>query len=302
MTAKLHDFAVNINLKISEVKSMASVNYKKLHGANEVKSKLMHCDKFERLEHEHSNEHINKANTLKNKQSNDYADACQRYDKLIEKLDKKSGANKRKDRVTCFGLEIPRPKDLPPERMREWSSSVLKCVQDYYAESKVVCAYIHLDEVHEYIDAITKETVMSREHVHIYIVPEHNGKLNGKWFSNASNMKKMNNLVHEMTERDYGVQFMDGSKRKGPKVEFLKQKSRELEQEASAYPKSYKSKLKTSSRASKDIVEDIRAKQKLLQAISKQENERRLKERVILANDILKDEEQEQEDIYSVFG
>lgn len=85
---------------------------------------------------------------------------------------------------------------------------------------------MHQDEKHAYIHAETGERCMSRSHLQCYVVPEHNGKLNGKWFSSRANMVKLNNSIHRMAQEQFGVMFMDGSKRKSRKtVEQLKNES-----------------------------------------------------------------------------
>lgn len=279
---------------------MASVNYLKLHGSNATKSKLLHSAKETRLEHTHSNEHINPEMTKFNYQTNSYAAACEVYDKRIAYLDSQQNANRRKDRVTCFGLEVPRPKDLPLEEMRAWSKRVIDLIAEQYGARNICGTYVHVDEIHEYVNALTKEINTSREHLQCYVVPEHNGKLNGKWFSSKQNMTKLNQAIHEMSEREFGVQFMDGSKRKGPRTEYLKAKSRELEQEASLYPKQYKTSLKKPSKASQSICKSIKDKQQALLLASQEASKEALQKRIALANGIVSDAEQE-EDIYSVF-
>lgn len=68
--------------------------------------------------------------------------------------------------------------------------------------------------------------------MHVIVIPEHDGKLNGKWFSSKRNMIQLNNTLHKMTEDDYGLQFMDGSKKKSRKsVEALKRRSEALQAE-----------------------------------------------------------------------
>lgn len=284
---------------------MASVNYLKLHGGRETKSKLLHSAKETRLEHTHSNEHINPEMTKFNYQTNSYAGACEVYDKRIAHLDAQQNANKRKDRVTCFGLEVPRPKDLPLEQMKPWAKRVINIISKQYGANNICGTYVHVDEVHDYVNALTKEINTSREHLQCYVVPEHNGKLNGKWFSSKQNMTKLNQAIHEMTMNEFGVQFMDGSKRKGPRVEYLKQKSRELEEEASLYPERYKTSLKKPSEASQGICNAIKDKQQALllasQEASQEAIQKRIQERVALANGIISDAEQEEEDVYSVF-
>jgi hypothetical protein len=63
------------------------------------------------------------------------------------------------------------------------------------------------------------------------VIPEHDGKLNGKWFSSRANMIQLNNSIHAMTLMKFGLEFMDGSKKGSVKrVEQLKHES-----EARAY-------------------------------------------------------------------
>lgn len=160
----------------------------------------------------------------------DYAAACQRYDERIAFLDSKPGANRRKDRVTCFGLNVSAPKDLKPEDEKAFFLAVIEIIINQYGEDNIVQYYMHQDEKHEYIHAETGERCMSRSHLQCYVVPEHNEKLNGKWFSSRANMVKLNNAIHRMAQEQFGVMFMDGSKRKSRKtVEQLKNESAYLE-------------------------------------------------------------------------
>lgn len=210
---------------------MASVNFEKYKAAQQVKAMLRHCDEEKRLQTNHSNIDINKSATPNNMQGNlDYDAACRKYDERIAFLDSKPGANKRKDRVTCFGLNTPAPKDLKPENEKAFFMSVLEIIKNQYGEDNIIQYYVHQDEKHEYINAETGEQCMSRAHMQCYVVPEHKGKLNGKWFSNKSNMIKLNNAIHRMAQEQFGVLFMDGSKKKSHKtVEQLKNESAYLE-------------------------------------------------------------------------
>ena len=208
-------------------RKMASVDFQKLKTPQEVKAMLRHCDMDERVTHNHSNKQINKSETYKNAQINSYADACKIYDERIKNLDSQPGANKRSDRVTCFGLEIPFPKDLKDEDGRTWTVEVIKLIEKQYGKQNIVAAYLHNDEVHDYKDAETGKQRTSRPHVHVYVIPEIDGKLNGKAFSSKSNMQKLNRDIHNMTKIDYNLDFMDGTKRKSRKeVETLKEASR----------------------------------------------------------------------------
>lgn len=206
---------------------MASVNFEKLKAAQQVKAMFRHCDEEKRLETNHSNIDINKSATPNNMQGNlDYDAACKRYDERIAYLDSQPGANRRKDRVTCFGLNVPAPKDLKPEDERAFFMEVLEIIKNQYGEDNIIQYYMHQDEKHEYINSETGEQCMSRSHMQCYVVPEHKGKLNGKWFSNKSNMIKLNNAIHRMAQEQFNVMFMDGSKKKSRKtVEQLKSES-----------------------------------------------------------------------------
>lgn len=210
---------------------MASVNFEKLKAAQQVKAMFRHCDGEKRLNTNHSNVDINKSATPDNMQGNlDYNAACKRYDDRIAYLDSQPGANRRKDRVTCFGLNVPAPKDLKPEDERAFFMEVLEIIKNQYGEDNIIQYYVHQDEKHKYINAETGEECMSRSHMQCYVVPEHNNKLNGKWFSSKSNMIKINNTIHKMAQEQFNVMFMDGSKKKSRKtVEQLKSESTYLE-------------------------------------------------------------------------
>lgn len=206
---------------------MASVNFEKLKSAGEVKAMLRHCDMDERKQHNHSNQDINKNLTGKNAQVCDYDTACELYDTRIAELDAKPGANVRKDRVTCFGLCIPVPEDMDETDYREWTVDTLELINKQYGAENLIGAYLHLDEIHDYKDAETGKDRTSRAHIHAYVVPEVNGKLNGKAFSSKKNMLKLNQAIHEMTQTKYGLDFMDGSKKKSTEeIVTLKHKSK----------------------------------------------------------------------------
>ena len=208
---------------------MASVNYAKLHGAGEAKAMMRHCDSEERLTHEHSNADLDKSRTELNTsiEGLSYSQACDKYDRRIAELDAKEGANRRKDRVTCMGLNVPRPEDLPADRQADWFRRTWDLISEQYGAKNMIEGYIHADEIHEYVDADTGKTRMSREHMHVYVVPEREGKLNAKACMGRAEMVKLNNAIERMSLREFGCHFLDGSGKKGPDVETCKAKSRE---------------------------------------------------------------------------
>lgn len=221
---------------------MASANWLKMSGGTDVKSKFRHCDKDERLKVKHANEEIDTNLTYKNLSfgifQQDYKSACHAYDERIEYIDKHAGLKKkpRKDRVTCVSWSIPQPEGMSEYMASRWFTDVYGLLTREYSE--VLGASVHFDEVHEYIDASTGETVKSRPHMHAFVLPvvEKDGfnRLVGKDFSKRENMIKLNNSIQKLTEDKYpGYTFMTGVKHPGKyqTVEDMKGQSKRLQAE-----------------------------------------------------------------------
>lgn len=210
---------------------MASVNWQKLKTAGNVKAIMRHCDTQERQKHNHANADIDKEKTKDNINllGLTYAESCATYDAWIAALDSKEGANKRKDRVTAFSLEFTCPDGLPVDMEEEWARQALAEIQGVLGNT-LVTAYLHKDEKHEYFDKEKGCKVMSRDHVHAIYIPEIDGRLNGKKFSSKAHMQAVNTAIHKMTQREYCLDYMDGTKRKGRKtVETLKGEAEQAE-------------------------------------------------------------------------
>lgn len=207
---------------------MASVSFEKIKSISEIKAKIRHCDREERLKHEHSNKQINKDLTHNNLNlfaNDNYEKACNRFDNRLAYLDSTTNTNKRKDRVNCFGLSIPIPQGLTTEQERQFYSNTYQIICKQYGEDNIIAGYAHYDEIHDYIDASTGDIETSRPHFHLYVIPEKDGILNGKWFSSKANMSKLNKSIDDMCMRDFNIPFMTGSKKKGQSVENLKEAS-----------------------------------------------------------------------------
>lgn len=208
---------------------MASCDWQKIKGAGEAKAMFRHCESEQREQAQHTNKDIDKSRTYLNMQfglmDEGYETICKAYDERIADLDSRENANKRKDRVTLIGLSIPSPKGLTQEQSADWFCEVWRILDEQYG-SDLLGGAVHFDEVHEYTDPTTHEKRMSRPALHAYIVPEVDGKLNAKKVSSRGCMVALNNTVEAMTKARFGVQFMDGSKKKSRKsVEELKQES-----------------------------------------------------------------------------
>ena len=206
---------------------MASVNFEKIKSVQQMKACLRHCDKEERLEHEHSNKHIDKSKTSLNLQGKKYAYTCKLVDEKMAHFDSLEGQNKRKDRVIGFGLCVPIPDNIPDDKLEECSLKIINMIYHEKGERNFINAYLHVDETHEYKDAKTGENRQSLRHVHIYdFCTDENGRFNGKEFSSRKNMVELNKEIHAMMLHDYGVNFMDGTQRKSKDtVEYLKNES-----------------------------------------------------------------------------
>lgn len=200
---------------------MASVNWKKCKaGTGDACAMMRHADKVERLKHEHSNKDINKQLTKNNFHltfdgtANSFEGKYKRFRNRLEQLDVQPGANKRKDRVEMFALEIPAPKELPQEKFKAWSISVAGILKTNFGLENICYLDGHLDEIHAYVDALTKEQQESRPHLHVGVIPVVDGKLNGKKFSSKKNINSLNNAIDKMTREKFGTYFMDGTKKK----------------------------------------------------------------------------------------
>ena len=208
---------------------MASVDFCKLHSSMEVKRILRHCDKGMRLSDGHRNQEIDKNLTHLNTQmpNRNYATVSRMYDNKIQALDKRVKANRRADRVTAFALEIPAPLNIRPNDIAEWFDKVRTLIAEQYDFKNILQFHVHYDEIHDHIHHESGQPKTSRVHAHCIVIPEHEGRLNGKWFSSRENMIKLNEKIQEMTLNDYALFFMDGSK-KGS-VKRVEQRKRESE-------------------------------------------------------------------------
>ena len=206
--------------------AMASVNWVKMKSVQQVKAVLRHDCKDTRQDAKtHTNEALDKTLTGQNYGVGDTYDEAQKA--FTERLATvTAGKTVRKDAVVGVGFSIPAPADLSADKEKDWFGRVYDVLKDKYGEDNICCFAVHVDEQHEYIDPDTKESKMSRSHAQGVMVPEVNGKLCAKDFVSRARMIEINNAIDEMSQKEFGVQFMDGSKRKSRgSVETMKQRS-----------------------------------------------------------------------------
>lgn len=207
---------------------MASVDYKKLKSSNEAAAMIRHSDETERLKHEHSNEEIDKTKTKKNINiyNLSYKDTMQKLRDRIKKLDETTNTNKRKDRVECFSLVIPATENMTETEAKNFLQDCNELLKKEFGSENLVNSYIHFDEIHEYIDDF--KVKKSRPHMHIFVVPEIGGILNGKKFSSKAEMKRVNKMIDELCRTKYHEAFLTGEKAKKKTVEQLKNQTNDI--------------------------------------------------------------------------
>lgn len=213
---------------------MASVNWMKVQSASAAKAMFRHdCKDTRQATANHSNKQLDVSLTPGNygsREGNTYADACARYDARIDEIDQAGKSSRRKDRVTMVSLNVPTPVDLPQSEERRWFARVRDVSVELLGQDNFLGMWVHQDEKHEYKDAITGDDATSRTHAHMGFVPGigegDKVRLCAKELVSRANMVKLNNAIEEMSVSEFGVHFMDGSKRKSrAKVEDLKRKS-----------------------------------------------------------------------------
>lgn len=218
---------------------MSSFNFRKLKQPD-LKHYIRHCDRKARLKDEHSNIHINKTLTKNNAQlKRSYEETCKLFDDTLADLDRRPKANHRIDRVVAYAIEGPLPisevnnEESNRQTDLQWVKGVIDILKNDYPEVVILQANIHRDEIHEYMDPETKELVMSRPHVHLFLMPIVDGKLNSKkFFPGKKSFFDFNQKLDELTISLYGHPYGDGTKKKSRStVERLKIASENAELE-----------------------------------------------------------------------
>lgn len=199
---------------------MASAGWNggKAKSTQQAKAWMRHNSKKERIEANHSNTEIDKSRTPLNFSFRglSYKQRCAAYDKRMGEIDQGkpgSGKNARTvlQSVTVYAPEALRG-DLP--KLREWFHRVGELAEQQFRSENVIDMAVDVDEVHSYLDEQEKVWKLAAEHGHLWLVPEVDGKLNGKQFSRRAAIVKFNDAIQYMTEREFGCAFNDGTKKK----------------------------------------------------------------------------------------
>ena len=220
---------------------MASVNWKKVTTQTAGAMKR-HLGQYEREHGNHSNEHINKELSHQNYciGCNDFSDAFTAMKKRVAEVDKMYPPDrKRADRKTACFLEIPCPNELRLQgKSDDFFAKSFEIMQEFFGEKNVHGGFVHKDELHEYRDK-DGSLKMSMEHMHLLVscyaewqqkdrktgeMVERKG-INGRNFETRPRLNKLNNMMQEMCQREFGVSFNTGEKPQKKSVERLKAES-----------------------------------------------------------------------------
>lgn len=208
---------------------MASVNWQKLKTATEVKAIMRHNEREKRQQTgEHSNLDIDRNRTRLNFSvvGHSYAERCKMYDDAIKDAAQHSKKKLRADAVTCLALCTTMPDGLTDAQAHSWFTRVHDIMCAQFGGDNVIDTDVHMDEIHQYFDPDKDAIVMSRPHAHTAVIPRtSDGRLCCKEVSARTAMIALNLAIEEMTQREYGIHFMTGERKKGKSVERCKAES-----------------------------------------------------------------------------
>lgn len=215
---------------------MASVNWMKV--TRQTAGGLsVHLDNEKRAHSKHhSNQHIKTELTKYN-----YSYGESNYFKALEKLDartKEVDAEKpptrlRKDRIVGCLLEIKCPKEIEKAgKSKDFFGATYRLLKNYFGAKNVHAGYVHVDEIHEYVDGAGGEKRESLEHMHVLVSAYTDEKgINGKAFETRSRLNQLNKQMNEMCLSRFGIDYNTNSTPRHKTVEQLKQESQRAELE-----------------------------------------------------------------------
>ncbi len=226
---------------------MASMSWKdKYKSATETKAHFRHNEKNERMKVKHpKNLHINPTKTHFNFSvcNRSYDERCRIYDEAVANAEQmshtetyivKKGKNAgktmtrtktglKKDAVTCLGLETAAPADLPLSQCAKWAERVHELECEMFGAENVIDTDGHFDEIHLYKDPVKNAYVWSRFHIHSDVLPRRaDGSFCSRSIATRENIIKLNDMIEEMTQMEFGVQYNTGEEPRRKTVEALK--------------------------------------------------------------------------------
>lgn len=211
---------------------MSSVDFHKCHGgeaAHLVSHAARHNGRDVRYSNRHIDPYLSRDNFLvgASRFSGFATLEMSRLRRRIRDIDKQlPPKRRRKDRVTEISYVIPAPEGLEGENLRKFFELVHDELSVFSGgRENVSCGWVHLDEVHMYLDpsGVWKS---SRPHMHVVGIPFVEGKgVNGKQFETRERMRSLNRSIDERCRRELGVPFLMHEEVPGRTVEELKRES-----------------------------------------------------------------------------
>lgn len=139
----------------------------------------------------------------------------ERLKKRIEEIDKMYPPKRvRKDRVTSISFCVTAPEGLTLEEEKWFFEMSYRKIEEMCGGPlNVSVGYVHRDEIHEYIDAVTGEKRMSRAHMHVVGLPfVTDVGINGKKFMTKERMSSLNRTIDRECRDTIQKQFMTRNK------------------------------------------------------------------------------------------
>lgn len=259
---------------------MASANAKKytLSGASAVFRHNFRENLTNSNEHiDPSKSHLNVNLDTRYSSSKEVSSAIRNRVKEIDKV--LPPKRKKKDRIGNISIEIPSPRaNMSYEDSVRFLKAAYEELVKKYGLENCHGAWIHADEIHEYLNPVTKKMEISRIHLHMDVVPFVDGVgVNGKKFCNRTFLRELNKTMNMVCQREFGYDFNDGTKIKSKaKVEDLKAESlkaaMEKNQELTLKNEELQSKNDELESHISDLEQDYRNKSHTYREISKEVN------------------------------
>lgn len=213
---------------------MGSLNFEKAKNRVAIRNVLAYCDSAKRMSRSNSkNLHIDKQKTMLNYDMEylSYEESYKKFTDRLDYLDSTTNTNKRKNRLEACFFEISSI-SYDKDTSDKFFADVYKYFKDMYGKDNIINGFVHYDEVHDYMkqDGDEVVTVTSLPHMHFLVIPEIDGKLNGRQFTSRKNMYAWHRAVDKIAREKYNTLFLTGNKEKPDwSVEKLKAESLRLE-------------------------------------------------------------------------
>lgn len=220
---------------------MASINWLKVD-MSKVGALHVHLDTHSRLNHNHSNGHIDRSLTHTNYflGADNYSQMRQTLSDRVREVDFCSPPKRKsKDRKVGCMLEAPCPRELTDRGLSDrFFKELYALMEEFFGRENMCGMTVHKDEIHNYTEK--NGTVhTSCEHAHVLVAAyaewtDAKGELrkgiNAKNFETREQLKKFNNAVNDMCLREFGIEYNTHGIQRHKTVEQLKNESAIVEE------------------------------------------------------------------------